>query len=446
MKFKSIVKYLKKEIFRGKIQPGDKMPSIRRLCSRFNCAKATVVRAYYQLKEEDIVYAVPGSGYYLIENISSKGDRDKRIIDFSGTELDVDSLPYAEFQSCLNQAINKYEGNLFSYTDPQGLDTLIQVMEKHLQDNQVFANDDRIFITTGSQQALNILCRMEFPNDKKKVVIEQPTYRGMVQALRLNNIPTAGVKREFDGLDLDTLEELFEKGDVNFFYTVPRFSNPLGLGYSREEKKDILRLARKYDVYIVEDDFLGDLDNDSKSDPIFAYDISDRVIYVKTFSKLLLPGLRIAVAVLPERLIDTFREYKYWSDISTPVISQGALEIYLNSGIFDLHIKKVQDLYLKRMIFLKDCVTQRKSSSIRWNIQSLGGFYTGLEILNRKKAEKIVDNLLEQNIILSNPESYYLKEFYNDKILRVSIANTDFDEIEKGIPKIIDKIEKKRFL
>lgn len=263
----------------------------------------------------------------------------------------------------------------------------------------------------------------------------------MVQCLSLNNITAIGVSRGFQGLDFISLENIFRNDNVKFFYTIPRFSNPIGLNYSMEEKKKILALAHKYDVYIVEDDYLGDLDNDSRSDPVFSYDTLERVIYIKTFSKLLLPGLRVAVIVLPQILTNIFREYKYWSDINTPLISQGALEIYLSSGIYDMHLKKVQNLYLKRMTFLKNLTTQMKSSSIRWYIQPRGGFYAGLEILNNNSARAVVDNLFRKNIILSNVEKYYLKEFYNDKILRISIANADFNIIQAGIPVVINEIE-----
>lgn len=420
------------------------MPSIRELCQRFNCAKATAVRAYSYLKEQDIVYAVPGSGYYLISNDNIQNQSENITMDFSGTALDFNSLPYLEFQSCLNQAINKYKNNLFSYTDPQGLESLIEVMEKHLKNNQVFTSKEKIFITTGSQQALNILSRMPFPNGKNNVVIEQPTYQGMVQCLSLNNITAIGVSRGFQGLDFAGLENIFRNDNVKFFYTIPRFSNPIGLNYSLEEKRKVLALAHKYDVYIVEDDYLGDLDNDSRSDPIFSYDTTDRVIYVKTFSKLLLPGLRVAVVVLPQILTNIFREYKYWSDINTPLMSQGALEIYLSSGIYDVHLKKVQDLYLKRMTYLKDLTAQMESSSIRWHIQPGGGFYAGLEILNNNSAKTVVNNLFRKNIILSNIEKYYLKEFYCDKFLRISIANADFNVIQAGIPVVINEIEKSR--
>ena len=142
-----------------------------------------------------------------------------------------------------------------------------------------------------SQQAINILSRLPFPNGRSNIIVEQPTYQGMLQCLRQNGITAIGVSRGFNGLDFNALERSFKNDLVRFFYTIPRFSNPLGLSYSQDEKTKILSLAEKYNVYIVEDDYIGDLESNQKCTPIFALDMSERVIYIKTFSKVLLPGV-----------------------------------------------------------------------------------------------------------------------------------------------------------
>lgn len=444
MKYSMIADYIKNEISLGNILPGGKIPSIRDLCDRFKCTKGTAVRAYYELKDEGIVYAVPGSGYYLIDNYREM-KYNTNILDFSGTSLDEASLPYNEFQPCFSQSMNKHKGNLFSYADPKGLDSLIEVIRKHLQDHQVFAGSERIFITTGSQQALDILARMHFPNGKNNAALEQPTYQGMIKCLELNNVTAIGVSRDFKGLDFDNLEKVFRNGNVKFFYTISRFSNPLGLNYTNDEKRKILTLAEKYNVFIIEDDYLGDLESDKKSNPIFSQDKYDRVVYIKTFSKVLLPGLRIAVVVLPRILINTFREYKYWSDLNTSLISQGALETYMLSGMFNIHVSRVRELYLKRMEYLKTLAEKINSPSVRLHVPQKGGFYSGLEILNGSRSSVVIDGLSKKNIVLSDMKNYYLKEFYDDKLLRLSVAKAGFNELETGIPKIVDEIEKGTF-
>ncbi len=120
---------------------------------------------------------------------------------------------------------------------------------------------------------------------------------------------------------------------------MPRFHNPLGSSYSKTEKQEILHLAHLYDVYIVIDDYLADFEYNSKNDPLFAEGTHDRVIYVKSFSKIMFPGLRIGVAVIPCALIETFQQIKKTTDIDSSMISQAALTVYLKSGMFK-HFKE----------------------------------------------------------------------------------------------------------
>lgn len=110
---------------------------------------------------------------------------------------------------------------------------------------------------------------------------------------------------------------------------MPRLHNPLGTSYTRREKEKIIELADKYDVYIVEEDYLADFEQNSKVDPIFSYDTNQRVIYLKSYSKIMFPGLRIGIAVLPEKTTEEFGKYKKLADIDSPMISQAALEIYI---------------------------------------------------------------------------------------------------------------------
>lgn len=440
MKYKQITDYIKGQLTKDVIKPGGRLPSIREIAETFYCSKSTVVRAYDELEKEHFIYSVPNSGYFLVENNYGSGSSGRKdIIDFVSGAPDLDVLPYKEFKHCIDQSIEIYKESLFSYTETEGLKPLIKEVTKQLQDHQVFAPEGSVFITTGSQQALDILCRMPFPNGKDNIALEQPAYYCMVNSIELSGVRAIGVKREMDGLNMDDLERVFKNGNVKFFYTVPRFSNPLGLSFTNAEKKHIADLAEKYDVYIIEDDFMGDMDTDSKADPIYAFDRSSRVIYIKTYSKILMPGLRISAAVIPKLLVNTFREYKRCADLSTPVLSQGALEVYLKSGMFKAHSKKVRDIYSKRLGCLREILQRYNSSNIRYNVP-VGGFFAGIEILNGNRAKDIIESPELSNIMISPIEINYIKNFMNDRMMRLSIARVNEEKIQKSVPLILDAI------
>ncbi len=236
-KYKVIVEYITSEIKNGNIKPGKRLPTIRSLSELFNCSKGTVIRAYSELENNHIIYSKPKSGYYLLESKKNTVDRQNSIIDFSAGFPDVNTLPYRDFQHCLNKAIDIYKESLFSYCHPKGLNSLIDVVQKHLEDYQVITNKNNLFITTGSQQAIDILARMPFPNGKKNVLVEQPTYYGAIKSLELNNIPTIGIYRGLNGLDFDELERLFKYNNIKFFIPYLDFIILLAYLFQTEKRR-----------------------------------------------------------------------------------------------------------------------------------------------------------------------------------------------------------------
>ncbi|WFD11113.1 PLP-dependent aminotransferase family protein [Tepidibacter hydrothermalis] len=442
-KYQAIINYIKSEISNGSIKSGKKLPSIRNICEEFQCSKVTVVKAYDLLEKEHIIYSIPKSGYYLIENNLNLNNKIcNKYIDFSTSAPDSRILPYEEFQHCLNQAMDLYKERLFSNSNTQGFENLINVIVKQLQDYQVFTYNKCVFITTGSQQAINILTMMHFPNGKDNVLIEQPTYHGVIKSLEINNINTIGIKRDHNGIDLNELEKMFKYNNIKFFYTVPRFHNPTGFSYSNKDKKKIIELAEKYDVYIVEDDYLADLEVDKKSDPIYALDCSSRVIYLKSYSKIILPQLRISAVVLPKLLLKTFKEYKKWNDLNTSILSQGALEIYIKSGMFNAHMKKLRTVYRERMSYLDKLIKNLNNSNVKWYIPN-SGFFASFEITNNVSSKDIVRRLNMKNILLPDTCMFYLENHINEKLIRLSVSRVNNDEIKKGINMILKEIKDK---
>ena len=434
-----MVDFIKQVIKNKKINPGGKLPSIREISKSLRCNKITVIRAYNELEREHIVYSVPKSGYYLVakaEQVKCYPEID--VIDFCGFVSNDKLSPYIEFQHCLNQAINIYKDKILFYNDLQGISSLRRIIQKQLQDIQVFTSAENIFITTGSQQTLFILAKMPFPNGRNKVLVEQPTYPGMLKALELNDIITIGIERNCNGINLDELENIFKNNDIKFFYTIPRFHNPMGYSYSTEQKKKIINLAQKYNVYIVEDDCLAELELNKKADPIFSYDNLSTVIYVKSYSKILLPWLRIGVVILPPPLIDLFKDLKMYSGISSSLLSQGALEIYIKNGMYEKHVERIKQFYFNRMNVLKYSYNKYLSNLTKAYIPDTG-YFTCIELPGNIKAQTLV-NSLTQNIIITSADDSFLPSNKKGNYLRLSIRNISEEKIVQGMKIISEEL------
>ncbi|KNF08334.1 HTH-type transcriptional regulator, GntR family [Gottschalkia purinilytica] len=443
MKYEDITNYIKQKIEKGEIKSGDKLPTIRKMAEIHKCSKSTVVRAYDELEKEHVIYSVPQSGYYAIEKKKMHNKAKNEYINFSSISPDPDIFPYLEFQHCMDKAMDVYKQDIFTYNTDNGLSYLIDVLEKHLMNYQVFTKPDNIYVTSGIQQALSILAEMPFPNNKKYVLVEQPTYNIFLKLLELKKIPVIGIERGVKGIDLNELEMIFKRDNVKFFYTMPRFQNPLGTSYTAKEKEAIADLARKYDVYIVEDDYLADLENDSKADPIYTYDRSSHVIYLKSFSKILFPGLRLGVAVIPDSMKDKFYLYKKLTDLDACMISQAALSIYINSGMFERYRNKISEIYLERINCLNNALNYYNDTEFLKHENITSGIFNHLTLPLTFNINKLISNLKKKGIRVQSGETFYLSNSSNNnKLIRLSITRVNEEQIYEGISAIIDEIKK----
>lgn len=328
-KYQRIVDKITKDIKEGKLATGQKIPSVRKLAERYHCSKDTAQKALIELKYQKYIYAVPKSGYYVLENAQEEKQ------DLELPVRDDRHQAYEDFRLCVNETLIGRKNYLFNYYPQQeGLEDLRRSVQKLMLDSAVYASRDQLVLTSGTQQALYILSQIAFPNQKERILVEQPTYHRINDLLLAQNLPYETIERTPQGINLQELERIFQSGKIKFFYTIPRFHYPLGHSYSRQDKEEILRLAQLYDVYIVEDDYLSDFDG--RRELTFHYlDNSQRVIYIKSFSTSLFPALRITALLLPPQIQKTFIAYKSAVDYDSNLIMQKALSLYIDSLMFE---------------------------------------------------------------------------------------------------------------
>lgn len=327
-KYEQVVAYLKERIESGTFPTGSRLPSIRNISQDFHCSKDTVQRALLELRYEKYIYSKPQSGYYVLEQQSSHDDLEILVND---EHLGA----YDDFRLCVNESLIGRENYLYNYYEHQeGLEELRKSVQKLLFEQAIYSKPDQLVLTSGTQQALFILSQIDFPSRTQEILVEQPTYHRMNQLLLAQGLPYQTIERRIDGIDLNELEQHFKTGKIKFFYTIPRFHYPLGHSYTEQEKRAILDLAAKYQIYIVEDDYLGDLD--PKMGQTFHYlDQNDLVIYIKSFSTSLFPALRITALILPNAIKEAFVTYKNILDYDNNLIMQKALSLYIDSQLFE---------------------------------------------------------------------------------------------------------------
>lgn len=436
-KFKLIQKIIIDSLASGELKKGDRLLSVREGAKVYDASPSTVLKAYEGLIDDSVVYNQPRKGYFIIDKPAKTVTATQ--IDFRSPNPTGVLLPFKDFKQCVNVALNTYEEQVFQYADPLGLTELREAVAKQLMDNQVFATSEEIAITSGSQQSIDILFKMTYPNGGKVILLEQPTYPGALRAAENNRQEVLFIERNRVGLDLVKIENLFRTKDIKCFYLMPRFHNPTGHSLDVQTRKKLYELACQYNVYLIEDDYLVDLDNCVKTPPIKHFDTEGRVIYVKTYSKVFMPGLRLGALVLPKRICEAFKAYKQWSDISTNTLSQGALEIYLSSGMFKEHLIRAKKAYTERIQIVKALLVKHGDPRIQ-GVFLEGSILGSLTLEHAIHYDQLLRQLESQNIVVSDTRYGFHPYYQQNNLVRISIIRVTPEQIKCHFPTILEAI------
>lgn len=438
-KYLVILSDMEQKINEGQYRPGKKLPSVRSAAKQYGCSVSTITRAYAELEKRHTIYSISQSGFYVVgKPDDGHSGTENGIIDLASSSPDANVFPYLDFQHCLNKAIDTYKHHLFTYGDSLGLDKLRQTLVSHLAGDQVFAGADRIVVTSGVQQALEILAKMPFPNGNSVILVEQPSYDLYLRFLEKEGLPVEGIARSATGIDLLELEEKFRSGRIKYFYTMSRYHNPLGTSYTVEQKKAIAGLAGKYNVYIVEDDYMADLGGERHFEPIYAYSRTSHVVYLKSFSKIIFPGLRLGAAVLPEALLETFHTYKSYAD--TSLLSQAALEVYINNGMYERHKHKIYNQYAVRIRALNEAVKRYNHAGLLKVSGGSGSVFMQVVVPQTVNIESLMKRLAARKINVVSGRGFYLTSYLErDKFLRISVSRARLEQIDEAVKGIAEE-------
>ncbi len=203
-KYYEIAKKLELEFKKNNLKQGDKVLSIREICNLYDCNKSTANKALTLLKDKEILYCIPKSGFYIAKQKKEK-KINNNLIDFKSTSPDVKLFPIKDFQKCINQAIENYHEDLFEYSNINDYVLLRKEILKLVTNDYIFTSLKNIIITSGIQQSLSLLTELNMPNNNSKILIEQPTYHRYIEYLKNNHIDVVTIDRTFKGIDLKQL-------------------------------------------------------------------------------------------------------------------------------------------------------------------------------------------------------------------------------------------------
>ena len=441
-KYIRIYTHIKNMIIDGKIKEHEKLPPIRKLSEYIGVNNTTIVKVYELLEKEGYVYKIVGSGTFAseIKKYRAKDDKkNKNIIQFDNGNPSNEMFPVEYFKKAVNSALSKSEGSIFEYDEGLGNEGLRDRISKYLIKNGINAAKDDLQIISGAQQGIDIVCK-GIINYSDIVFVEEPTYNGAIEVFKSRGAKIISIPMLDDGIDIGILKLKLDKIKPKLMYVMPNFQNPTGISYSSYKKKKLLELAEEYDFYILEDDFISDFKFDSEDNrPLKSYDENNRVIYIKSFSKIFMPGLRIGVIDIPPELMKNILWAKYSSDISTPGLIQSSLLCYMEEFDWDKHIEKMDKIYDEKYRVAKECIKKFFKGRIRVRNCS-GGINFFCELPRGCKSREFTDFIYKKGVSVL-PGTYFYDNVIDDRFFRINIARESVENIENGIEIIGRSVE-----
>lgn len=439
--YERILEDIKKYIIDEKVPQGFKLPSINYMCEKYNCSKGTVIKAYDSLCSEHIIYATPQKGFFVADNLVRYNNDNSGSYDLSTGNPVVSSIPVKDIQHCLNSAVELYSDISLAMTS-KGIPSVLKILPEILNKSDIYCKNQNIYLSQGVLQVLTLLSKMPFPNGNDTILIEEPSYVYYIDFLKHENLKVKTIKRNENGINIKELEEIFKNEKIKFFYTIPRNHNPLGTYYSVRQRKSIIELAHKYNVYVVEDDYFSDVYSLPNYSPIYYYSDFKNCVYLKSYSKTI-PYIRIGAVVIPDDLIDKYEEwikYSYYTSYYMPsLVSQATFESYIKSNIYEKHIKII-DKHLKELLSIFRLVTAKWDSNIVKVIGGKSGYYSTMILNSKISSKELIDRLKKRNIYMSsNKRAYYNKENYDNSI-RISLARLNKSEVKVVLEIIYEEI------
>jgi GntR family transcriptional regulator / MocR family aminotransferase len=464
--YAQIGSFLRAAIISGKLPVQTRMPSARRLAGDLGISRMTVEAAYAGLEAEGLVRREMGSGTFvmalapsptrssaevpeswpqwqqdLIASCASWHDLPvldvssvvgEGVIPFESGTGDTRRFPLADFRSIMRSVLQREGKEALDYGETRGYAPLRRTISEILSLHGLQAGADDVLITSGSQQGLALVAQLLLrPGDS--VVVERPTYAAALALFRAMGVRIVDVPVDRDGMRVDLLETALQRYHPRLIYTIPNFQNPTGACMSTGRRRSMVALAERYDVAILEDDFVGDLRYEGRAQPpLKALDRTGGVIYVSTFSKMLMPGVRVGFVHADGPVLKLLAGLKRLTDLATSSAFQRTLHRYVSIGRYEAHLRRSRRVYATRRDSMARALERYFPSGSEFDLPC-GGLFIWVRLPPRYAAPELLSRAQKAGVGFASGEEFFVERSSGDRFLRLNFAAVTPEEIERGI-------------
>ncbi len=366
------------------------------------------------------------------------------VISFAGGMPAPELFPLKEIEQACIKVLREQGSSALQYSISEGYVPLREFIVRKMGRYGIVASVDNVLITTGSQQALDLVSRVLLdPGDV--IIIEAPTFVGALQSFRAYQASYASVPLDDDGMLVDVLEQKIVETHPKFMYVLPNFHNPGGVTLSRERRERLVSLARQYGVPILEDDPYGELRFEGENiEPLVVISAKQNgqqsgyfegdVIYMSTFSKTLSPGLRLGWVVAPVEVLKKLVQAKQGADLHTSTFDQMMAYEVMADGFLDQHVLKIRETYRQRRDAMLAALEEHFPVGATWT-HPQGGLFLWVKLPEGVDSLDLINEAVEQKVAFVPGTAFYADGRGHDA-LRLTFATCSTDQIEEGIKRL----------
>lgn len=365
------------------------------------------------------------------------------IISFAGGFPDVALVDVDGIRAATLAALEQEPAGAMQYGATEGYAPLREQLASFMQAKGAAVAADQLIVTTGSQQALDLLGKaLISPGDK--VIVEGPTFLATIQCFRLYGAELVSAPVDGDGVDVDRLEQLIVEHQPKFVYLIPTFGNPSGATLTLERRRRVLEIAARHQTLIVEDDPYGDLYFDTPPPPsLLALSESvpgsrDCLVHCGSLSKTLSAGLRLGWMIAPPELLAKAVMCKQFSDANSSTFAQATAAQYLKSGRMDANLKRARAVYSERAQALCEGLRTELGDAIEF-VAPQGGLFVWARLTGARgqvaDGNEFSRRAIEQGVAFVPGAPFYCEQ-PDPATLRLSFATSDVEKIREGVSRL----------
>ena len=363
---------------------------------------------------------------------------DPEIISFAAGNPAPESFPVDELAKISADIFANNSTAALQYSITEGYGPLREaVAARQKAKFNIGTAGDSTLIVSGGQQGIELACKV-FCNEGDTIICENPSFIGSLNSFRSNGINVVGVELEADGINIQELEKALKQNPrTKLLYVIPTFQNPAGITTSIEKRREILRLAKKYNVVILEDNPYGELRFRGEDVPTLkSMDNEGRVIYCSSFSKILSAGMRVGFVIANEQIISKMAVGKQGEDVHTNIFFQMLCHRYMTECDIDAHIEDIRSIYRHKCDLMLDCIERYVPRDIVTFTRPEGGLFIWGTVKDCDDVTPIVQRLIAKKVAVVPGSAFNCDTSKKSGSFRLNYSTPTDEQIIEGVKRL----------